>query len=120
MINFLKTRIRNLRKGKFFAMVNILSLSLGMFCFIIMSLYVSDELTDLIEMQKSHLKSVAFYLGEQAASQYVPGRSSDQWYAAKKAHDLWKRMTGNVRSEFRQDEEEPEEAREDPMPATTS
>ena len=45
MINFLKTRIRNLRKGKFFAMVNILSLSLGMFCFIIMSLYVSDELT---------------------------------------------------------------------------
>lgn len=40
-----KNRFRILKKDRLFSLVNILGLSIGMFCFLITSLYVKDELT---------------------------------------------------------------------------
>lgn len=43
--NYLKTTIRNLQKNKIFSFVNISGLAIGVACFILIGLYVSDELT---------------------------------------------------------------------------
>ncbi len=45
IIRFLKTGMKSLKRERFFAWVNILGLSIGMFCFLITALYVKDELT---------------------------------------------------------------------------
>jgi hypothetical protein len=43
--NYLKIAIRNIRKNKLFAAINILGLAVGMACFILISLWVQDELS---------------------------------------------------------------------------
>ncbi len=45
VLRFLKSGMKSLKRERFFAGINILGLALGMFCFIITSLYVKDELT---------------------------------------------------------------------------
>jgi putative ABC transport system permease protein len=45
MLNALKIRFRVLRKEKGFTLINLLGLSIGMFCFLVTALYVKDELT---------------------------------------------------------------------------
>ncbi len=42
--NYLTAAFRNLRKHKFYSSINILGLSVGLTCFILISLYVKDEL----------------------------------------------------------------------------
>lgn len=42
---FFKHGVKSLKRERFFALVNVLGLSLGMFCFVITSLYVRDEIT---------------------------------------------------------------------------
>uniref|UniRef100_UPI004048D2BA ABC transporter permease n=2 Tax=Roseivirga sp. TaxID=1964215 RepID=UPI004048D2BA len=45
MKNFIKTGFRSFKREKFFALVNLIGLTLGMFCFLVTALYVKDELT---------------------------------------------------------------------------
>lgn len=45
ILRFLKTGMKSLKRERFFAAVNIVGLSLGMYCFLVTSLYVQDELT---------------------------------------------------------------------------
>ncbi|MBO3697461.1 ABC transporter permease [Roseivirga sp. E12] len=45
IIRFLKSGMKSLKRERFFAVVNIIGLSLGMYCFLVTSLYVHDELT---------------------------------------------------------------------------
>lgn len=59
---FLKQGIKGLKRERFFALVNILGLSLGMFCFLVSSLYVKDELTH----DKWHKNAERIYLPQQS------------------------------------------------------
>ncbi len=43
--NYLKITVRNLAKQKFFSAINIAGLSVGIACFLLISMYVSDELS---------------------------------------------------------------------------
>lgn len=43
--NFIKVTLRNIAKNKFNSILNIFGLSLGMVCFILIALYVMDELS---------------------------------------------------------------------------
>ena len=43
--NYLTAAFRNLKKHRFYSFINILGLSIGLTCFILISLYVKDELT---------------------------------------------------------------------------
>ncbi len=43
--NYLTTAFRNLRKHVFYSLINIVGLSIGLACFILISLYVTDELS---------------------------------------------------------------------------
>ncbi|MEM9329531.1 MAG: ABC transporter permease, partial [Bacteroidota bacterium] len=43
--NYLTTAIRNLRKHVFYSSINVLGLSIGLACFILITLYVTDELS---------------------------------------------------------------------------
>lgn len=43
--NYLKTAWRNLRKNKVFSFINILGLAIGLCCFLLISMYVLDELS---------------------------------------------------------------------------
>jgi len=43
--NYFKTAVRNLRKHKTYSLINIAGLSLGIICFILIGLYVQDELS---------------------------------------------------------------------------
>ncbi|OEK00788.1 hypothetical protein BFP97_04370 [Roseivirga sp. 4D4] len=45
ILRFFKSGIKSLKRERFFAVVNIIGLSLGMYCFLVTSLYVQDELT---------------------------------------------------------------------------
>ena len=45
MSNFLKMGFRSFKREKFFALINLIGLTLGMFCFLVTALYVKDELT---------------------------------------------------------------------------
>lgn len=45
ILRFFKSGMKSLKRERFFAGINILGLAIGMFCFIITSLYVRDELT---------------------------------------------------------------------------
>ncbi len=44
-IRLLKQLVRRLKRERFFSLVNILGLAMGMFCFMVTTLYVQDELT---------------------------------------------------------------------------
>lgn len=57
-MRFLKNGIRIVKRDQLFSLVNILGLSLGMFCFLITSLYVRDELTH----DKWHANSDRIYV----------------------------------------------------------
>ncbi len=43
--NYIKTALRNIRGNKFYSIINILGLSIGMACALLLLLYVRDELT---------------------------------------------------------------------------
>src|SRR5215211_1342772 len=43
--NYLKTAWRNLLKNKVFSFINILGLAIGLCCFLLISMYVLDELS---------------------------------------------------------------------------
>ncbi|MEQ9007057.1 MAG: ABC transporter permease, partial [Ekhidna sp.] len=43
--NYLNVALRNLFKHKFYSLINILGLSIGLTCFLMISLYVVDELS---------------------------------------------------------------------------
>ncbi len=43
--NYLKIALRNLRKNKTFSIINILGLAIGFFCFLLISIYVLDEVS---------------------------------------------------------------------------
>src|SRR5688572_27513137 len=43
--NYLKTAWRNLLKNKAFSLINILGLAIGLCCFLLISMYVLDELS---------------------------------------------------------------------------
>ena len=43
--NFLKTTFRNIRRNKLFTIINIIGLSIGMACFILILLWIQDELS---------------------------------------------------------------------------
>ncbi|MBV6644813.1 MAG: ABC transporter permease [Cyclobacteriaceae bacterium] len=43
--NYLVVAFRNLRKHKFYSVINILGLSIGLTCFVLIALYVKDELS---------------------------------------------------------------------------
>src|SRR6185436_9377515 len=43
--NYLKIAIRNLWKNKVFSFINIAGLAIGLSCFLLIALYVSDELS---------------------------------------------------------------------------
>lgn len=45
MISFFKTGLRTLKREKFFTLINLIGLSIGMFCFLVTALYVRDEVT---------------------------------------------------------------------------
>ena len=66
ILRFLKSGMKSLKRERFFAGINILGLALGMFCFIITSLYVRDELTH----DKWHSNADDIYL---AKIQYKTG-----------------------------------------------
>jgi putative ABC transport system permease protein len=54
--NYLKIAIRNIHKNKLFAAINILGLAVGMACFILISLWVQDELShDEFHLNKNEL-----------------------------------------------------------------
>ncbi|HYF33522.1 MAG TPA: ABC transporter permease [Chitinophagaceae bacterium] len=55
--NFLKTAWRNLIKNKAFSVINILGLAIGLSCFLLISMYVLDELS----FDKFHAKSNRIY-----------------------------------------------------------
>ena len=43
--NYFKIALRNLWKNKTYSVINILGLTLGLVCFLLIALYVFDELT---------------------------------------------------------------------------
>lgn len=45
LLRFFRHGLKSLKRERFFAVVNVFGLTLGMFCFLITSLYVKDELT---------------------------------------------------------------------------
>jgi hypothetical protein len=45
LAQFLKSGIKSLKRERYYALLNILGLGLGIFCFLLTSLYVKDELT---------------------------------------------------------------------------
>ena len=45
LTQFLKSGIKSLKRERYYALLNILGLGLGIFCFLLTSLYVKDELT---------------------------------------------------------------------------
>lgn len=55
--NYLKTAWRNLLKNKVFSLINILGLAIGLSCFLLISMYVLDELS----FDKYNLKSERIY-----------------------------------------------------------
>ncbi|HYE54506.1 MAG TPA: ABC transporter permease [Chitinophagaceae bacterium] len=55
--NYLKTAWRNLLKSKIFSFINILGLAIGLCCFLLISLYVVDELS----YDKFHAKADRIY-----------------------------------------------------------
>lgn len=61
ILQFLKSGMKSLKRERFFGVVNILGLSIGMFCFLITALYVKDELTH----DKWHELSDRIYLPQQ-------------------------------------------------------
>lgn len=62
ILRFLKSGFKSIKREHFFALVNILGLSLGMYCFLISSLYVKDELTH----DKWHENAERIYLPQQS------------------------------------------------------
>ena len=58
---FLNSGIKSLRREKYYALINILGLGLGIFCFLLTSLYVKDELTH----DKWHTNAEKIYLPQQ-------------------------------------------------------
>jgi len=61
LAQFLKSGMKSLRREKYYALINILGLGLGIFCFLLTSLYVKDELTH----DKWHKNAEKIYLPEQ-------------------------------------------------------
>lgn len=61
ILRFLKSGMKNLKRERFFGVVNIFGLTIGMFCFLITALYVKDELTH----DKWHENSDRIYLPQQ-------------------------------------------------------
>ncbi|MFT6826760.1 MAG: putative ABC transport system permease protein [Roseivirga sp.] len=45
MISFFKNGFRTIKREKFFTLINLIGLSIGMFCFLVTALYVRDEVT---------------------------------------------------------------------------
>lgn len=79
---FIRQGIKSLKREKFFALVNILGLSLGMFCFIITSLYVTDELThDKWHTHADHIymPTVKMGHGDRSISMLPPFAIGDAW-----------------------------------------
>ncbi|MGK0487850.1 MAG: putative ABC transport system permease protein [Candidatus Endobugula sp.] len=61
ILQLLKSGMKTLKRERFFGMVNIFGLAIGMFCFLITALYVKDELTH----DKWHQHSDRIYLPQQ-------------------------------------------------------
>lgn len=58
MISFFKTGLRTLKREKFFTLINLIGLSIGIFCFLVTVLYVRDEVTH----DKWHKKAESIYM----------------------------------------------------------
>lgn len=69
LTQFLKSGIKSLRRERYYAFLNILGLGLGIFCFLLTSLYVKDELTH----DKWHTNAENIYLPQQLLE--TPGGS---------------------------------------------
>jgi putative ABC transport system permease protein len=75
---YLKTAVRNINKQRFYALINIVGLSIGIACFILIGLYIDDELS----YDRQHEKSKQIYrlvnvydaegVGENSASAPFP------------------------------------------------
>ncbi|MFT6873669.1 MAG: putative ABC transport system permease protein, partial [Roseivirga sp.] len=61
IFRFVKSGMKSLKRERFFGMVNIFGLAIGMFCFLITALYVKDELTH----DRWHQNSDRIYLPRQ-------------------------------------------------------
>lgn len=61
LAQFLNSGMKSLRREKYYALINIMGLGLGIFCFLLTSLYVKDELTH----DKWHKNAENIYLPEQ-------------------------------------------------------
>lgn len=77
--NYLKIAWRNLRRNKFYSLINILGLATGLACFILVTLYISDELSyDQFHSKKENIYRVCEKLdmeagqGENSSSQPFP------------------------------------------------
>lgn len=61
LTQFLKSGMKSLRREKYYALINILGLGLGIYCFLLTSLYVKDEITH----DKWHKNAENIYLPQQ-------------------------------------------------------
>ena len=79
---FIKQGFRNLKKERFFTVVNVLGLSLGMFCFIITSIYVTDELSHdkwHANADNVYLPSIVFNTDRGSMQLSTPHAILDSW-----------------------------------------
>lgn len=61
LAQFLNSGMKSLRREKYYALINIMGLGLGIFCFLLTSLYVKDELTH----DKWHKNAENIYMPQQ-------------------------------------------------------
>ncbi|MCF8304154.1 MAG: ABC transporter permease [Bacteroidales bacterium] len=70
--NFIKTAIRNITSSKFYSLLNILGLSIGLIAFVFIFIYIRDELS----YDKHHAKHERIHRLE---SQFTISNKADQW-----------------------------------------
>ncbi|HZY35472.1 MAG TPA: ABC transporter permease [Mucilaginibacter sp.] len=79
LINYLKIALRNLQKQKVFAFINVLGLSVGVACFVLLMLFIGNELS-FDKFHKNAANIYRLYINSQSVAQ--PGsieRYSDMW-----------------------------------------
>jgi putative ABC transport system permease protein len=82
LLFFFKQGYKSIKRERFFAAVNILGLSLGMFCFIVTSLYVTDELTHdkwHENAENIYMPTVSFKTGNGSMAILPPFAIGDAW-----------------------------------------
>jgi len=77
LFNYIKIAIRNLYKYKFYSLINIIGLSIGLSCTILISLFVFDELN----YDKHHEKTDRIY----RSINHIKFGGNDSWYAVSAA-----------------------------------